>query len=376
VPPTPEHVPRAAPSAAPAKAAPRVAVEERLFSLVLALIATEPGLTKAEILSTVQGYRQRYLAGGDNSSLERQFERDKDDIRELGIPLETVEPPDDSGSNHHLRYRIPKGLYDLPAEVSFTADELMLLKLAAAVWREGSLSAESQRALTKLGSLGVDSRDPVLGYAPHLRAREAAFEPLSKAMDRGQVVTFPYLKPGESSPRRRRVAPLAVVLHEGRWHLFATDQDAHAPRTFLLSRIVGEVAVVPGETFRPDGQGKGQQALDDLDALWNANTAEVEVEPGSDAEVRLGKRRSSMPWPAPDEPATDAVRTDVVSSRPVLTLHYTDLNILADELAGFGPEVLVRSPGQLRQAVRTRLIGVRQAHDDTAPRADPTESPA
>ncbi|MCU1444053.1 MAG: hypothetical protein JWQ59_2203, partial [Cryobacterium sp.] len=92
----------------------QVTVEERLFSLVLALLATETGLTKADILSTVQGYRHRYRLGGDNASLERQFERDKDDIRELGIPLETIEPPDEPGSNHSLRYRIPKGLYDLP----------------------------------------------------------------------------------------------------------------------------------------------------------------------------------------------------------------------------------------------------------------------
>jgi proteasome accessory factor B len=343
---------------------PRIAVEERLFSLVLALIATEAGLTKADILSTVQGYRQRYQHGGDNSSLDRQFERDKDDIRELGIPLETIEPQDEPGSNHALRYRIPKGQYDLPPDVSFTPDELMLLKLAATVWREGSLSAESQRALTKLGSLGVGSSDPVLGYAPHLRVRDSAFEPLSKAMDRGQVVTFPYLKPGETAPRRRRVAPHAVVLHEGRWHLFAVDQDAQADRTFLLSRIIGPVTTVPGQTFRPDGEGKGQQALDELDAVWNAHTAEIEVEPGSDAEVRLGKR--SIPRGAGDSDEND--RSDATGAGAhVMTLHYTDLNIFADELAGYGPEVLVHTPLELRQAVRTRLVGVLDAHSDPAP---------
>jgi proteasome accessory factor B len=95
-----------------------VAVEERLFSLVLALLASEAGLTKNEILSTVQGYRQKYAFAGDNASLERQFERDKDDIRELGVPLETIEPLDEPGSNHNLRYRIPKGAYDLPADIS------------------------------------------------------------------------------------------------------------------------------------------------------------------------------------------------------------------------------------------------------------------
>ena len=328
-----------------------MAVEERLFSLVLALVATETGLTKAEVLSTVQGYRQRYQNGGDNSSLERQFERDKDDVRELGIPLETIEPPDDPGSNHNLRYRIPKGLYDLPSDITFTPDELMVLKLAAAVWREGSLSAESRRALTKLGSLGVESSDPVLGYAPSLRARESSFEPLSKAMDRGQVVAFRYLKPGETAPRRRRVAPHAVVLHDGRWHLFATDQDVAAKRTFLLSRIVGQVVTLPGQTFKQDGDGMGQQALAELDELWNAGLAEVDVVPGSDAAVRLGKRQTSV--------ATVGDR---------ITLHYTDLNILADELAGFGPEVLVQSPPALRQAVISRLTGVRDAHDVQDPR--------
>ena len=328
----------------------RVSVEERLFSLVLALIATEIGLTKAEILSTVQGYRQRYAVGGDNASLERQFERDKDDIRELGIPLETVEPPDDPGSNHHLRYRIPKGLYELPTDVSFSADELMLLKLAATVWREGSLSGESRRALTKLNSLGIDSTDPVLGYSPTLRVRDASFEPLSKAMDRGQIVAFQYLKPGEGLPRRRRVAPQAVVLHEGRWHLFGTDEDAQATRTFLLSRIVGPVVTVPGATFVPGGAGKGQEALAELDALWRANLAEITVEPGSDAAVRLSKRQAVEPGRDPGE--------------STVALHYTDLDILADELAGYGPEVLVRSPSALRTAVLARLIRVRDAHAD------------
>ena len=330
----------------------RVTVEERLFSLVLALLATEGGLSKAEILSTVQGYRQRYTVGGDNASLDRQFERDKDDIRELGIPLETIEPLDDPGSNHNLRYLIPKSLYDLPADLSFSPDELMLLKLAATVWREGSLSAESRRALTKLNSLGIESSDPLLGYAPYLRARETSFEPLSKAMDRGQVVAFLYLKPGESAPRRRVVAPHAVVLHEGRWHLFATDKDVDATRTFLLSRIVGPVTAVQGMTFRPDGEGKATQALAELDAIWNRNLATISVEPETDAAVRLSKRDADH---APASAAT-------------LHLHYTDLNILADELAGYGPEVFVHGPPELRQAVYSRLIGVRDAHSDRSTR--------
>ena len=118
-------------SGASRKGEPRIPVEDRLFSLVLALLATEAGLLKAEILSSVRGYAERYDDSGHNANLERQFERDKDDIRELGIPLETVESPDRPGDNQALRYRIPKGLYDLPDEVRFTPDELALLGLAA-----------------------------------------------------------------------------------------------------------------------------------------------------------------------------------------------------------------------------------------------------
>ena len=349
-----------------------VAAPERLFSLVLALVATESGLTKADILASVQGYRQRYKPGHDNESLERQFERDKDDIRELGIPLETVESPDDPGSNHFLRYRIPKGLYDLPADVTFTPNEVSLLKLAGTVWREGSLSGESRRALMKLNSLGVESSEPVLGYAPLLRTREKSFGPLSKALDRAQVVAFLYLKPGEMKPVRRVVNPRALVQHEGRWHLYATDEAMQVPRTFLLARIVGTVAVVPKTSpsstsaAATDGASDSARALAELDALLRSNTARIVVQAGSDAAVRLGARAAAQ---------NAHVSLDLLSTDGALALHFTDLNVLADELAGFGPEVYVEGPLGLRAAVRTRLVAARDAHASARPSAPSERMP-
>ncbi|MDQ2661260.1 MAG: WYL domain-containing protein [Actinomycetota bacterium] len=325
----------------------KIPVEDRLFSLVLALLATEAGLLKAEILSSVRGYAERYDGAGQNANLERQFERDKDDIRELGIPLETVESPDRPGDNQALRYRIPKGQYDLPDEVRFTPDELALLGLAAEVWREASLSADSQRALTKLRSLGIEPRDPVIGYAPRLRVRETAFEPLRQALDRRQTVRFRYFKPGEAEPRERTVDPLAVVLHEGRWHLHAYDHAASAPRTFLLSRIIGGVEPVPGLTFDPPPAGIQDRILAELDELRLRNAADLAVTAGSDAEVRLGKR---------------AVLRD--EDAGVIRLHYTDAAVFADELAAYGPEVRVLGPDSLRDAVRSRLEAVVAAHRD------------
>ncbi|MFC0681450.1 helix-turn-helix transcriptional regulator [Lysobacter korlensis] len=320
-----------------AAAPSRVAVEERLFSLVLALLATESGLTKTEILSTVQGYRQRYEAEGVTPALERQFERDKDDIRELGVPLETVDDPGDPGNNQALRYRIPKGEYDLPEDVEFSPNELALLNLAANVWREGSLSGDSRRALMKLHALGSAADELVVGYAPQIRARDAAFEPLNTALGKNQLVRFPYLNPGRSEAMERIVAPLALVQFGGRWLLYAREQGAGIDKSFLLSRIVGPVRTT-GKTFpRPAGDSTAA-ALKSLQDFWEQQTAEVRVQPGTDAATRLAKRRGA-----------------VAGGNGMLALHYSDLNLFADELASFGPEVLVLSPPELRDAVRTRL---------------------
>ena len=316
---------------------------------MLALLATETGLTKTEILSTVQGYRQRYRTGGDNASLERQFERDKDDIRELGVPLETVELARRSaGNNQTLRYRIPKGAYDLPADVAFSPEEIALLDLAAMVWREGSLSGESRRALMKLRSLGVESDEPLLGYAPRLRAARRRVRAAAHGARAPPVVRFSYLKPGEDAARRSAtVAPLALVQYQGRWHLSTASTSAR-----------GQPAHVPAQPHRRRGRG-------DDDRLRAARRRPRRARPSSGCretarEPRRGRRcdaghgcrrRASAraaPCPARREPAQPALL------RPA--------TCFADELAGFGPEVLVHRAARPGRAVRERLEAVAAAH--------------
>jgi proteasome accessory factor B len=319
-----------------------VSNEERLFSLVLALLATETGLTKADILSSVQGYRQRYRSNGGNASLERQFERDKEDIRDLGVPLESIELPADQGAIQYTRYRIKKGEYDLPADVTFTPQEIALLDLAALAWREGSLSGESRRALLKLRSLGIESDEPLIGFAPRLRARDAAFDPLQAAIERRHVVRFGYLKPGEIRTRQRRVAPLALVQFGGRWHVHGIDLAAKDRRTFLLSRIAGAVEETAEEFPQPEG-APAEEARAGLLAVFAANRAVLELQPDTDAAARLGSR---------GEDAGDGR----------VAVHFSDVALFADEVAAFGPEALVIEPPALVDAVRARLAAVAAAH--------------
>lgn len=326
-------------------AAPRrVPVEERLFSLVLALLATEPGLTKAEILSTVTGYAHRYADSADRANLERQFERDKEELRDLGVPLETVDAPGAEGDTKLQRYRIPPDRYQLPDDIDFSPEEYALLRLAGQVWREGSLSTDARRALTKLQALGVRIDDTVIGFAPSIRTRDAAHEPLQVAIDRGHQVTFPYLKPGLTAAEERVVSPLALVFHEGRWHLHAHDDGVDAPRTFLLRRIVGPVTLTGRPASRRTNPQVTLNVLDELARVWESTTAIVRPRPGSEADVVLRNRQGT-------EEVEDG-----------LLVHTTDLDILADELAAFGADVVVLGPPSLRGAALARWQRVVMAH--------------
>lgn len=331
--------------AANAPRARRIPNEERLFNLVLALLDAERGLTKSELFARVRGYQDRFAQDGPSEALEKQFDRDKARLRDLGIPLETVDSPDHPGDGRFARYRIRRDAYALPESVRFTADELSLLMLAAESWADdGAMSAAARRAAMKLRAFGVAGAQPLVGYAPRIRVRDTAFAPLRDALERSQAVSFDYFTPGSAGPRLRRIDPLALIEHEGRWHLHGRDRDLDAPRTFLLSRISGEVRPlknVPPLPPAPEGVDVAERAR--LLALRDAQTALVRLAPGSEAELRLGRRAF--------ERDGDRVR-----------LHYTDAIVLADELAGYGPEVLVVEPASLVELVVERLRAVAAAH--------------
>jgi proteasome accessory factor B len=115
---------------------------------------------------------------------------------------------------------------------------------------------------------------------------------------------------------------------------------------FLLSRIVGDVTFTREHFEAPPGDHSAE-ALRELEEFWQRNTATIAMEPGSDAAVRLGRRYGGS---TPDD--------------GLLVVHYSDLALLADELAGYGPEVTVLEPAALAQAVLSRLEATEWAHRD------------
>ncbi|SDI02209.1 helix-turn-helix transcriptional regulator [Agrococcus jejuensis] len=321
-----------------------VSVSERQFSLTLALLHAAHGATKRELFERVAGYQGRPI----DAALERQFERDKDDLREQGFVIDVFTPPAEHDNNQESRYRLLDAVVGTPEDLAFSESERTLIDLALRVWRDGGLTEESQLATTKLRAHPQYRAGLAHAVSPTQSAVDRAFQALKRATERGAVVQFAYLKPGEREAMRRTVQPWCVLLFRSRWMLHGFDVDRGETRTFLMRRIVSDVqASRPREPFAvPDGAADA--ALEDLERIWASATARVRVLPGSDAEVRLARRR------------------DTTVEGDELTLHHADTNLLADELAGYGAEVVVLHPPLLAELVRERLERIRDAHADLA----------
>ena len=128
---------------------------ERLLNLVIALLSTRMPLSKARIRAAVP----QYHGTASDEAFDRMFERDKDELRELGIPLVTsvIDPVFDD----ELGYRIDKREYALP-EISFEPDEVAALSLAARTWTRASLAGPAASGLRKLRAAGVTMDDSSL----------------------------------------------------------------------------------------------------------------------------------------------------------------------------------------------------------------------
>ena len=355
----------------------RVPSEARIFSLVLALVASAEGLTKHALLSSVYGYSDRYRDESQRAALDRQFERDKVQLRSLGIPVDTIESPGEPGNNQLARYRISKDALDVPPGLTFSDRELMLLRMATLAWREGSLTQEARRAAMKLESLGVGIDAPNLGVNAGFGTSEPAAPALLAAIDRDAAVRFSYQLPGRDEPLERRVRPLQLHRFEGRWHLIAYDVDRAAPRVFLLSRIVGPVTE---DTDLSDGaESEGGAPLDQaavatmiadtvagLRELQRTQRVAVRVARHSVAEAQLFGRADANSDLGGVDDGSPTAGAEAAGTR-VIRFGTTDLHELATLIAGFGADAEVLEPAMLRESVVANLRTMLAAHAGTDP---------
>jgi len=207
---------------------------ERLLNLTAALLETPRPLTAEEIASGIFGYPE------DKTAFRRAFERDKDALREMGIPIVIAEV---AGSDPpQTGYRIPKDQYYI-RDPGLEADELAALHLAASAIRlEG---VEGTAGLWKLG--GVPAR-PSSTDAPATMAAipvDDRLVSLFGAVGDRRPVTFTY------RDERRTVDPYRLDFHRGRWYVTGFDHARADERVFRLDRIAGDVEAGTRRSFEP-----------------------------------------------------------------------------------------------------------------------------
>ncbi|MDQ3962895.1 MAG: WYL domain-containing protein [Actinomycetota bacterium] len=216
---------------------------ERLINLIAALLEAERPMTADDIRTSIQGYDQDSL-----EAFRRAFERDKADLKAVGIPIEMVE--DTWGGT--FSYTIPKERYYLP-ELDLEADELAALRIAA-----GALLGVEEAASAGMTKIAAASRDEPwaggrLSWNADLAASEPLLGPLYEAVSDRRPVRFRYLSAGSDEERERLIEPYTLVHRRGHWYLVGRDPTMDQMRTFKVARIVGDVVVETGSFEPPQG---------------------------------------------------------------------------------------------------------------------------
>lgn len=226
------------------------AKNERLLNLLICLMSTRQFLTADRIRDAVVAYGRDYSPKGQQA-FERKFERDKEDLRELGVVIETGT---NSFADSVPGYRIKGGENNLP-DISLTPAEATAVALASDWWRSAQFASETQGAVQKLkaGGITIDA-EQAEQWQPQLRGSDAAFDILLQAATEQREVRFDYRsRSGELPVSRRHVQPWGLVSWKARWYVVGHDLDRGEQRVFRLSRILGEVELAsdPGAFERP-----------------------------------------------------------------------------------------------------------------------------
>lgn len=312
---------------------------ERLLNLVICLLASRRYISREQIRGAVP----QYAESGSDEAFERMFERDKDDLREMGIPVEV-------GSNDilfedEIGYRIPRDAYALP-EVTFDSQELAVLGLAARMWQQATLADAATTAVLKLEAAGVDVDDDGLSVIePRVGADEPAFGALYEAVRDRRPTTFEYLGSTDAVPARRLFEPWGLVSWHGRWYVVGHDTDRGSGRVFRLSRVTGDVTFTgPAGTVEvPDGIDLSDQV--------------ARLAPGSDSQLARIRTRANRALPLRRRGSV----IDDSGDWTELEVGFGDVDQLAAELCGYGADVVAVAPSDLRSAVVRRLQAVVQS---------------
>jgi proteasome accessory factor B len=306
---------------------------ERLMNLTICLLVSRHFIPKDRIRQAVEGYRDL-----SDDAFDRMFDRDKEELRILGVPIEVGSI--EKAFEDEVGYRIRRDRFELP-EISLEADEAAVVGLAARVWQHASLASATTQGLRKLRAGGVEVDESALSIIePQLATDEPAFDPIFEAVTERRPVEFLHRRPRIDEPVTRHLEPWGIVSWHGHWYVVGHDRDRDAERMFRLSRITGAVRFIgPADSYQPPPDLDLRALARRLGPPRPHDTATVRVRVGSGDPLRRRAKQAR----AVDEWWTE------------LELAYGSGESLADELLSYGADVVVMSPPEVRESVVRRL---------------------
>ncbi|MEU6859968.1 WYL domain-containing protein [Glycomyces sp. NPDC046736] len=302
---------------------------ERLVNLVLCLLSSRRFQTAGRIAGIVPGYEHDPDDKKAHDAFQRKFERDKAELRRIGIPLQSGT---DFIGDAEPGYRIARSDFELP-QIEFTDAEAAAVAAAARLWQQPELQSGSAEALRKLRAAGIDVESHAAASpVTSLPGAEAALAPFLEAVASRRAVVFDYLGNRDETAQQRRLQPWGCAAWRGRWYVAGFDLDRGAQRVFRLSRITGKV--------RLTGAEGAFDIPEDVDVLAFASASEAQQLP-SRAKVLVRPKRA---WGVRRRADQIGPRTPE-GDQACFSFH--DTTATAAWLASFGADVLVLEPPEL-----------------------------
>ena len=294
---------------------------ERLINLTIALLAANRYLKKSEIFKSVEGY------SGSADSMDRMFERDKNELRSLGIDISVgdIDPLFDDEPG----YRIFKDSYGFQLKELEPAD-VALLSVAAKLWNDSVLGADAQSSLIKLESLGLtETQDSTLTFSYRYENPTLNLGKIEEAILSTKSIKFNY----RDSELVREVEPYRIALWRGFWYVIGKDVDKNDVRIFKVSRISGEVSITKKDFKMPE-------EFNVIEQLPSGENYEVILKVANDKAVVL-RNLGEIIGSEGDE---DLVR-----------IYFSDPSEALKELLRHGDSVTIESPKDLKDSYRKTL---------------------
>jgi predicted DNA-binding transcriptional regulator YafY len=217
-----------------------VSKSERILNLFFVLLNSKRPIPRHEIKQRVSGYEECE----SETAFERMFERDKDELRNTGIKIDTV--PVDPLFDDELGYQVDSNTF-LTKTVEWTPSERAILSLASTTWHRTEFENLAKSATLKTG--GSINAELIEENTENYSGELLKFRSIMKSLNTKSIMDFWYVSFDDNEPKSRQVIPRKLYRQGDNWYFDAYELISMTWKTYQTSRIVGEIVIKPASAI-------------------------------------------------------------------------------------------------------------------------------